>query len=248
MVSFIGENRNVKNQRSVMKKLLFFIGIVFISTTAQSQILITLLFGDKLNSDRMEFGLEGGLNFSNISGFENDAYLSKFNLGFYFDIRMKNNLYLHTGVQGISSLGMSGLSDKDVEMLNSSVLENPGDYSQVIKSFYVPALAQYRFKNHIYVEVGPKVGLQYESFVNYKSDHDNKDVYIKDYNNDLLNWFDTGIALGTGYKLLEGQGWSIGARYYQGFTNVFKDISGSKNRSFYIICKIPIGAKPPKEK
>ena len=85
MVSFIGENRNVKNQRSVMKKLLFFIGIVFISTTAQSQILITLLFGDKLNSDRMEFGLEGGLNFSNISGFENDAYLSKFNLGFYFD-------------------------------------------------------------------------------------------------------------------------------------------------------------------
>ncbi len=44
-----------------------FLGILFLLvafSAAQSQILITLLLGDKLNSPNLEFGLEGGVNLS----------------------------------------------------------------------------------------------------------------------------------------------------------------------------------------
>ena len=58
---------------------------------AKSQVLLSLIFGDKLNSDVLEFGLEGGTHFSNISNIEKDKALTVFSLGFYFDIRLKTN-------------------------------------------------------------------------------------------------------------------------------------------------------------
>jgi len=56
----------------------------------QGQVLISLLFGDMLNSDGLEFGLEGGFNWSKVSGMETNSSLRTFNLGFYFDIRLKD--------------------------------------------------------------------------------------------------------------------------------------------------------------
>ncbi len=81
-----------------MKKHVLFIALVFIGLTSQSQVLISLLLGDKLNSDALEFGLEGGLNYTGISGFESKSLSRNFNLGFYFDIRIKNQWYFDTGV------------------------------------------------------------------------------------------------------------------------------------------------------
>jgi len=231
-----------------MQKLVLILGFLLVAASARSQVLISVLFGDKLNSESIEFGLEGGLNYSNIRGFENDAGLTKFNLGYYFDIRMKDALYFHTGLQCLYNMGMSKLSDNDIEFLGAAKLEYPGNYSQNIFVFYLPMLAQYRFKNYTYVEAGPQLGWMYSSFVQFKSDHYDRDVNIKDYNNSLTNWFDGGLAVGVGYKLMKGEGWSIGARYYQGFTNVFKDVSGSRANSIYLVCKIPIGAAPKKEK
>ena len=46
---------------------------------------------DKLNSEGLEFGLEGGVNWSNISNLDADKSLSTFNLGFYFDFKLKNH-------------------------------------------------------------------------------------------------------------------------------------------------------------
>jgi hypothetical protein len=231
-----------------MQKILLIIGMILIAVSAQSQVLISVLFGDKLNTDAIEFGLEGGVNFSNINGFNNDGGLARFNLGYYFDIRMKNNLYFHTGLQVLFSGGMSDLADEDIEFLEFRKLDYPGDYKQIIYAFNLPLLAHYRFNNYMYVEAGPQVGWMYSSYVDFESDHDNRDVNIKEYNTNLINWFDGGFALGCGYKLMKGQGWSIGARYYQGLTNVFKDVSGSRNHSIYLVCKIPIGATPKNEK
>ena len=76
-----------------MKRILFL--LIFLGTMAaqqaNGQILITLLLGDKLNSEGLEFGLEGGVNGSNLNGLETRNPLVNFNLGFYFDILIKEN-------------------------------------------------------------------------------------------------------------------------------------------------------------
>ncbi|MCD4788577.1 MAG: hypothetical protein K8R37_01155 [Bacteroidales bacterium] len=50
-----------------MRKYLLIIAFLFVGISSQSQILISLILGDKLNSEGLEFGLEGGFNWSNVS-------------------------------------------------------------------------------------------------------------------------------------------------------------------------------------
>ena len=231
-----------------MKKFLLMGFLLALGTVAQSQVLISLLLGDKLNSPDLEFGLEGGMNFTNISGFEDTKELGNFNLGFYFDIRMKNQWFFYTGVQVKSNFGMRNLSEADLEFLDAEMLNEEGDYSQKTSAFMVPILAKYNFKNHFYVEAGPQLGLVYKGWVEFTSDNDGREAVVKDYNDDLLNKINAGVALGTGYKLLKGEGWTVGVRYYQGLSNVFKGRSGSTHHSIHLKVNVPIGAGAAKEK
>lgn len=231
-----------------MKKYLLIIVLLVAGMAAQSQVLITLLLGDKLNSEGLEFGLEGGLNWTMISGLDTKRYARKWNLGFYFDIRLKNQWSLYTGVLVKSNFGVDNLTDGDLTTLgvtNYNSLDTitlEGDYSQKINSFMVPVLIRYKFKNFMYVELGPQFSLMYKSWVEFESDIDGRDVVVKEYNKEKINKIDAGLMIGMGYTLFKGTGWTFGAKYYYGFVDVFKDVSGTKNSSIYLKLNIPIGA------
>ena len=51
-----------------MKKTLLIIFFLLLSETANAQVLISLLFGDKLNTGQIEFGLDGGVNLVTLDG------------------------------------------------------------------------------------------------------------------------------------------------------------------------------------
>jgi len=230
-----------------MKKYLLISFMLIASIVAQSQILITLLLGDKLNSEGVEFGLEGGLNWTNISGLDTKDYARKWNLGFYFDLKIKNQWSLSTGVLVKSNYGVNNLTNNDLTDIGATNYYKldtilVGDYSMKISSFMVPVLIRYKFKNHIYAELGPQFSLMYNSWVEFKSDIEGRDAIIKEYNKEKINKIDVGIMIGAGYTLYKGTGWTIGAKYYYGFVDVFKDISGTKNSSIYLKLNIPIGA------
>jgi len=236
-----------------MKKHILILSLFIISLGSQSQILITLLLGDKLNSDGLEFGLEGGVNWSTVSGLETKSYDHYFNLGFYFDIRIKKQLSFDTGVLVKSSLGVAKLTDNDLGQLNAYIYKNQegkdveGDYKQKMSYFIVPMLLKYKFKNHFYAELGPQAGLMYKSWIEFESDIDGKDASIKEYNREDLNKIDAGVTAGLGYHLFKGRGWTIGVKYYYGLVNVYKNINGTKNSSFYLKLNIPIGAAKPED-
>ena len=234
----------------MMKKYFIILSLVLFGISAQSQILISLLLGDKLNSPNLEFGIEGGVNWTKISGMETNRFARKWNMGFYFDIRMKNQWWFYTGVLVKANMGVDKLTDNDLSFLQATIykdfddpsLEMDGEYSQKMNYFLVPALVKYKFKNHLYVEAGPQFGLMYKSWVEFDSDIDGKDAIMKEYNKEKINKFDTGIMVGLGYTLFKGTGWSLGAKYYYGFVNVYKDRKGTKNSSIFLKLSIPIGA------
>jgi len=231
-----------------MKKYFLLILLLIAGASVQSQVLITLLLGDKLNSPNLEFGLEGGINWTNISGMETNDFARKWNLGFYFDFRLKNQWFLYTGVLVKSNMGVDKLTDGDLNTLQATKYFDldgkplVGDYSQKMNYFLVPALIKYKFKNNIYVEAGPQFGLMYKAWVEFKSDVDGRDAIIKEYNKEKINKLDAGIMAGVGYTLFKGTGWTLGAKYYYGFVNVFKGMPGTKNSSIFLKLNIPIGA------
>lgn len=228
-------------------KHLLLVFFLLISLSMQSQVLIALLLGDKLNSGKIEFGLDGGVNFSTLGSMESSSSYRDFNLGFYFDIKMKNQWYLNTGVLVKSTLGLDNLTEEDLNFLGATIYDTEGDYSQKISYFLVPALAKYKFDNHMHVEFGPQFGLATKSYIQFDSDVDGNEARIRETNTDMINRFDMGLAGGVGYRLLKGLGWTIGARYYYGFLDVYKDLSGSRNSSLFLKLNAPIGLSMEKK-
>ena len=231
-----------------MKKNILIIFFLLIATGAQSQVLIALLLGDKLNTGKIEFGLDGGINFASISSLENRDYIRAFNLGFYFDIKLKDQWLLNTGVLVKSTLGSEDLSANDLLLLGATI-HNPvgGEYSQKLNTFTVPIMAKYVFKNNMHVVLGPQVGWTYNGWIEYNYDVDGISGKLKENNKDDLNWFEAGVSAGVGYRLLKGLGWTLGVRYYYGFTNVYKDKSGTTNDALYLKLNIPFGLSDEKK-
>lgn len=230
------------------KYFYFFLILLFNVWCGYSQVLIAAVFGDKLNSPDLEFGLEGGYNWSEISDLNNGKSLSEFNLGFYFDIRLKNQWYLDTGVLVKGRMGAAELSTEDLSLLGITLQDEEGDYSQKISYFMVPALFKYRFKNKIYLEAGPQFNLMYKAFVEFNAEDGDIDVRTRQNNKDAINRLGAGVTFGAGYRLSDrAAGITLGLKYYYGFTNVYKDISGPKNSSLFLKCNIPIGVKKSQE-
>jgi len=224
-----------------MKKNFLILAFIFFSISANSQVLIALLLGDKLNTGKVQFGLEGGWTFSTITGLESNNFESNWDLGFYFNIHLKNQWYIDTGVIVKSTLGTDKLTEEDLMFLGFEDYDPDGRYSQRSSYFLIPALAKYQFENHIYVEAGPQFGLLRKGWVEYNYKDDDLDGTIKKTNTDMMNRLDAGIVAGAGFRLLKGLGWTIGAKYYYGFVNVYKDKSGTKNSTIFLKLNIPIG-------
>ena len=239
----------MKGLKTIIAVCLFLIA----ASTANSQILIALLLGDKLNSDKLEFGIDGGVDFLNISHVPNSKILPGWNLGFYFNFKVHPRLFIHTGVLVKSTMGTKNI---DVYPINDTVVDTAfigGTVTRKINYFHVPILLRWRFVDYFHLEFGPQIGLRYKaSDIFTKEITDKDDLTLKHDNRNNYTRFDLGIVAGIGYQLRKGQGMTIGAKYYYGFIDTDKVTSGSQNTSaIYVSLSLPIGkekpAKPTKE-
>jgi hypothetical protein len=238
-----------------MKKIVLVLFLVCSVSTIQSQVLISLIFGDILNSPKVEFGLEGGANFSSISNLEGAENRTDFNLGFYFDFMLKNPKWaINTGVIVKSALGAEGLS---VYSLNDEKLDTAfegGHVDRKISYFNVPVMIKYKFDNRIYVKAGTQLGLLSRAYDEFQNSYGGEDLEYKNNIRDQIHVIDAGLAIGAGYRLMGGNGMNIGVNYYYGLVAVMKGDANPNqyHRSLYITAGIPIGkgkaAKKAEEK
>ncbi|MBN2174329.1 MAG: PorT family protein [Bacteroidales bacterium] len=231
-----------------MKKIFLFLALsvlmLTINTTVKSQVLISLLLGDKLNTGTIEFGLDGGLNWLTMSNTDNAKYLRDWNLGFYFDFRMKNpHLFIHTGVLVKSKMGTSGLEPYPLGNDSLDAVFAGGTVDRKINYFNVPVMLRYRFNNFIHIEGGTQLGLRYTGFDLFKQEINKKDDLT--FNNDVKDDFtriDAGALAGVGYRFNKGKGLILTLRYYYGFVDADRVSPGNQNySSIYISGAIPIG-------
>ena len=84
------------------------ISLLLLTLTSHAQVLIVAIFGDKLNSGKIEFGLNGGYNPSWLIGQKEAQTLNNFNLGFFFHIKLNEKSFISTGVHVKSNVVGSG--------------------------------------------------------------------------------------------------------------------------------------------
>jgi len=230
-------------------KILSLFILILLPPALNGQVLISLLFGKALNSDKIEFGLDGGMNRSYINTISESKSMNNFNLGFYFHILLKNNSYLSTGVMVKSNVGATGMAAYPVGSPSFDTTFQNGTLTKKIPCFYVPILFHQRFNNRWYIEAGPQIGVI----------HKPKDIFeVSDFGGDLsysrsvkdeFNHIDFGLAGGVGYKFKKAiKSMAVGINYYYGLVDVSNNPDLKiKNSSIYFYLKIPIGLAPPKE-
>jgi hypothetical protein len=235
-----------------MKKTLLITLFLLWACSAYSQVLISLLLGDKLNSPNVEFGLDGGLNYGQIANLEPSKFLPMFNLGFYFDIRLKKQLMLHTGVIVKSTQGCGELNPY---LLNNPTLDTAfmdGYVNRKVNYFHVPILLKYRFATYFHVEAGPMLALRTvgnDEFLN--SVNDDNDLRYKVDIKDNYKRLDAGVMAGVGMKLTrQPKTTQVGIRYYYGLVDPIKENVGKAQyfSSLYLYFSIPIGAHKAESK
>lgn len=234
----------------ISKLILPVLAFMLVAQLMQGQVLISLIFGDKLNSPTLKFGLDGGANFSTLSNISPSKYNSGFNLGFYFDLLLKKGKpwYIHTGVLVKSPMGADRLDAYHISNSDSTALDSlfsGGRVDRKLRYFNVPILVRYKFKNELFVELGPMLGLLYKANdVFYADIEEEQDLSYTNKVIDQYHRIDVGGMAGIGYHLDKMNGMNLGFRYYYGFMDVLKDNPGKaqRNSSFYLYASIPIGA------
>jgi hypothetical protein len=215
-----------------------------ISQGVSAQVLISLLFGDALNSEKIEFGLTGGYNRSWIYDIPESEGLNNFNLGFYFLINLKNNSYLSTGVLVKSNVGANGMPTYPLGDPNFDELYAEGTLTKKIHYFYVPILFHQRFSNRWYIEGGFQLGLRNKANDIFEEEALDGDLSYKRDVRDQYQRIDAGLAGGIGYKFKkQTKSLAAGITYYYGLMNV-SDLEAVtvKNSSLYLYIRVPIGA------
>jgi hypothetical protein len=214
-----------------------------------AQVLISILFGDALNTDKIEFGLVGGMNRSFINDISDSKGMNNFNLGFYFHILMKNNSYLSTGVLVKSNVGATGMPTYPIGNESFDTIYQNGTLTKKINSFYVPILYHHRFNNRWYIEAGPQLGLIRKPVDIFEvSDYGGDLKYTRSVTDEYKH-IDAGLLGGVGYKFKkEIKSMAVGINYYYGLVDVSNNPDLKiKNSSIYFYMKIPIGVGKPKE-
>ena len=244
-----GQQRVIRRRwpKYIISVWIAFILAVTVVTPVRSQVVIALLFGDKLNTPALKFGLEGGINLSTLTNVNTSKFSTGFNLGLYFDILLKKdkNWFIHTGVLLKSPMGGDNLTTYSLNDLALDSMFLSGHVQRMLRYINVPILIRYKLKCQLFFELGPMFGVLVKATdVFYNTISNKNDVSYKNNIYGKCNWFDAGAMGGFGYHFMKGTGLNLGVRYYYGFTNILaKGVSDpGQNNSLYIYLSIPIGA------
>jgi hypothetical protein len=216
--------------------------LLLFSLTLKAQVLISLVFGEALNTPKIEFGMIGGLNRSYLTAISNSEGKNYFNLGFYFHVNVKNNSFISTGVMVKSNVGATGMPVYSIGDAEFDSVYQDGTLTKKISCFYVPIMYHQRFNNRWYIEAGPTAGLRTKAYDIFETTLDGDDLAYKRDVKDEYTRLDFGFTGGVGYKtkrILKSM--AVGINYYYGLVNVSKTDVAMKNSSVYFYMKIPIG-------
>ena len=218
---------------------------------AQGQVLLGILFGDKLASERFHIGLNVGANFADLSGTDGTQLKPGLLLGLVAEWKVAGDFYLQPELLPFYNAGAKGmptLIEGAPPPLDSLVADKSAQRN--LNYFEIPVILKYgALERRLHLGVGPQVGFLLSAAAIFNGVI-NREITVREDMEDSLNSFDAGVAFHVEYKLKDNPfAASITARYYLGLTDTIKDNPGDAvyNRVLSVFGSIPIGGGPKEE-
>ncbi len=230
-----------------MRKVTLIILFLGLSKLALSQVLIGLIFGDKLNQGPIEFGLNATLNYSQISNIEDPKRNNRFSFGLYLDYKFSDRFKLGTGLYFKSSKGSAGLTPDELFWeIPSSIRQ--GNISRELNYFEIPAEVYFILNNRLSFGAG-----FYGAYLHGSQDiiteeiNQGTNTFSRSLTNELTRW-DGGVSAHIRWHFSGAPGVQISAGYQRGLVDIYRSesVTGYNDvvqLSFLFPIKMSIGQK-----
>lgn len=229
----------------MLKTILLTILLTMGTGAANAQVLLGILFGDKLANEKFHIGLTVGANVSDISGVDDTKNKAGFVLGLLGEWKVADRLYLqpellpfyYAGAKNMPPGGLEGIPELEDEVLDKDRQTN-------LKYFEIPILVKYALGNgRWHLGAGPQIGFLTSAQDVYDGVIENE-ITVKADRKEMLNSTDAGVAFVLEYKTGDNPfAMGVTARYYMGLTDLIKDNTGDAlyNRIFTLGITMAMG-------
>lgn len=225
-----------------MKKMTGLLLLLTLSGSVSGQIVIALLFGDKLNKGKLEFGLVVAESITNITDIEAKGKPG-LNLGIYLNFNPTKKIYLH--VEGIAkgSFGAKDIAPYPTGNDSLDALLENGTVLRKIQGFSMPVLVRYRITKLFSAEAGIQPNMRLKANDIFQSTVNGNDLEYKKNVKEEYTWLDFGLLGGVFYKFKDDKrSMGIGIRYFHGIVDIYKPKNGTQaNTAIYFNVTIPVG-------
>ena len=167
------------------------------------------------DSDLVQIGVKGGVNFATVSGddFDSPDSRTSFNAGFVAEIPFSERFSIQPEVL----YSGQGFDIKQSEQNN--FLDNDQNVEYQLDYIQVPLLAKIYLVKGLNVQAGPQIGFKINEEIDAQPNDDAGDIDLED----ISETEDIDISLAAGVEYKFDSGFFIQGRYNYGFTELIKD-------------------------
>ncbi|WP_194766289.1 porin family protein [Tamlana sp. I1] len=218
-----------------LKSLIIFILLSLPQFSSSQAAILAMIFGDKVASENFNLSMEIGIPFNSFSNLENSKIKSGINFGIAGNIKLSDNWFVSPTAYFLSSrtatLSSASLNSDDA-YLNTLYTGVPANYK--LNYIDVNALIAYQPNgSNFRFGLSPQISFLNKAKATYEGAEGEFTQNIKSFTNKT----DYGMIANLGYFFKaghQGKGIIMNVRYYQGFSDVFKDsFASGTNRSSY---------------
>ncbi len=217
---------------------------------AHGQVLIGMLLGDKVTSEKFHLGLDIGANLSDLSGIDDTKMRTGFFLGLIGEWHFAEHWYLQPELGAFYYAGAGNLPmDYFPPPPEVEDIVTGSEVSRRLRYFTIPVLLKYGVAdNRLHLGAGGQVGFITSAKDKYEGVSDNgNSIEVEQDIKDYTTSTDAGLLFNVEWKFMKDVlSMGIVARYYLGLTDTVKDNPGDPvyNRVFSLLLTVPMGNLP----
>ncbi|MBS2101124.1 porin family protein [Carboxylicivirga linearis] len=231
----------VIRQAANLKKTLFLLLFLLSYQIVSSQVLIAFLFGDKLNADNMEFGIDVGLNRSSIINLEPSQHSYSLHLGITYAYHFNEKLHINPSLYYSFPMGAEGVSIYETPDTNLNAILKGAKVERNLSYISIPVLLRYKLFKLTFLDFGLQGNFltKAEDVFTVSLFNDNDITYNADIK-EQYETFDGGLVIGFSQRLKKEKGVTLALHYYNSISSISK-ADNQYNSVFYFNVGIPIG-------
>jgi hypothetical protein len=213
-----------------------------VPSTSQAQVLISLLFGDKLNNENNMFGLHLDYSSNQISGLEPSKSLGTLNFGLFYTHSWENNLELNIGMLAKYRRGATGIPAYSLEDADLTAQFEDTEVTKKISYMSLPISMRYKSPKGLFIELGPQVSYRLKAFDLFEASATSGDLKLDVDIRDQIKKVDFGYLAGVGAYIGKDKINVLGLRYQGGFSDIMINQAGKQTYGQWAVyTNIPIG-------